>query len=392
MAAFAQSNEGDVTPNLCGGTDGCGKDQFDSTRRSGERQQAKALALYKSASDPLTGDVDYRQVYVNMSGVEVQPKPPPAGDDYSHKTCPAAIGLSMIAGAEDGPGFGWQGLSCERLPKWLEFICKGLSTDCQLPKPIAVQTGLKNPPWTPQTLPIQLLQIGNLVIIAVPAEFTTMAGRRLRNTVQDQLQSVGIRYSVIAGLSNAYSGYVTTHQEYDEQRYEGASTHFGPWTLAAYQQEFERMAIALRDGRPMEPGPTADDPPVEKLHVSSHERKLPWKRFGDVHCDAKAMYHPGEIVKVSFWAGHPRNDLRTQGTYSIVQRQDGAAWISIATDRDWETKYLWQGNIFGTYAIVEWSIPIGAAPGLYRIRHDGAYKSHGKSVQYSGWSKVFQVS
>ena len=42
--------------------------------------------------------------------------------------------------------------------------------------------------------------------------------------------------TVIAGLTNTYSSYVTTFEEYQEQRYEGASTIFGPHTLDAYIQ------------------------------------------------------------------------------------------------------------------------------------------------------------
>ena len=38
---------------------------------------------------------------------------------------------------------------------------------------------------------------------------------------------------VIAGLTNDYSHYVTTYEEYQVQRYEGASTLFGPHTLGA---------------------------------------------------------------------------------------------------------------------------------------------------------------
>lgn len=41
---------------------------------------------------------------------------------------------------------------------------------------------------------------------------------------------------VIAGLTNTYSSYVTTFEEYQAQRYEGASTIFGPHTLDAYIQ------------------------------------------------------------------------------------------------------------------------------------------------------------
>ncbi len=41
---------------------------------------------------------------------------------------------------------------------------------------------------------------------------------------------------VIAGLSNTYSSYVATREEYRAQRYEGSSTIFGPHTLDAYIQ------------------------------------------------------------------------------------------------------------------------------------------------------------
>ena len=38
-----------------------------------------------------------------------------------------------------------------------------------------------------------------------------------------------------------YTHYITTYEEYQQQRYEGASTLYGPHTLAAYQQEFYRF-------------------------------------------------------------------------------------------------------------------------------------------------------
>ena len=57
-------------------------------------------------------------------------------------------------------------------------------------------------------------------------EFTTMAGRRLRESVKEVLVAYGNRefgddtYIVIAGLTNAYSQYITTFEEYQIQRYE----------------------------------------------------------------------------------------------------------------------------------------------------------------------------
>lgn len=53
-----------------------------------------------------------------------------------------------------------------------------------------------------------------------------MAGRRLREAVKSTLISSGsgefdeTTHVVIAGLSNAYSQYVATFEEYEQQRYE----------------------------------------------------------------------------------------------------------------------------------------------------------------------------
>ena len=50
---------------------------------------------------------------------------------------------------------------------------------------------------------------------------------------------------VIAGLSNTYADYIATPEEYSVQRYEGASTIYGPYTLPAYIQEFNKLAVAM---------------------------------------------------------------------------------------------------------------------------------------------------
>jgi neutral ceramidase len=41
---------------------------------------------------------------------------------------------------------------------------------------------------------------------------------------------------LIAGLSNTYSSYITTPEEYAVQRYEGGFTLYGQHTLDAYIQ------------------------------------------------------------------------------------------------------------------------------------------------------------
>ena len=73
-----------------------------------------------------------------------------------------------------------------------------------------------------------------------------MAGRRIRDTVVNALEPKfkGLM-PVIAGLSNAYCGYLTTREEYATQSYEGSSTHFGPNQLVGTQQELEKLAKSI---------------------------------------------------------------------------------------------------------------------------------------------------
>ena len=82
-----------------------------------------------------------------------------------------------------------------------------------------------------------------------------MAGRRLRETIQTRVGNIlGNNNSkvVIAGLSNSYTHYITTFEEYQKQRYEAASTIFGPYTLRAYQQQYTFLADKLARDEPID--------------------------------------------------------------------------------------------------------------------------------------------
>lgn len=42
-------------------------------------------------------------------------------------------------------------------------------------------------------------------------------------------------------------------------------------------------------------------------------------------------------------AGHPRNNLMTESTFLTVERLgEDEVWIPVATDADWETRYVYQ--------------------------------------------------
>ena len=172
-------------------------------------------------------------------------------DDSQVSTCKPALGYSFAAGTTDGPGeFDFTQGDLTGNPFW-DFI-SGLLKDpspeqeaCHAPKPILLDTGeLMFPyPWHPTSVDTQILRVGQLAILAVPGEFTTMSGRRLREAVAAAAAELGEEMKVvIAGLSNTYTHYVATWEEYQRQRYEAASTIYGPHTLAAYIQQFTHLA------------------------------------------------------------------------------------------------------------------------------------------------------
>lgn len=64
---------------------------------------------------------------------------------------------------------------------------------------------------------------------------------------------------VLAGLSNVYSHYIATWEEYQVQRYEAASTIFGPYTCAAYRQQYTLLVQAILNVSSLKRGRTVTD-------------------------------------------------------------------------------------------------------------------------------------
>jgi neutral ceramidase len=97
-------------------------------------------------------------------------------------------------------------------------------------------------PWVPHVLPLQIILLGDVALVAVPAEPTTIAAERIRKVIEGILLPKGIHRVIMAPYANAYCGYITTYEEYQHQFYEGGHTVFGEWTLAAFQTKFKQLA------------------------------------------------------------------------------------------------------------------------------------------------------
>ncbi|RWS07085.1 neutral ceramidase-like protein [Dinothrombium tinctorium] len=425
VAAFPNANLGDVSPNLkgphcadtglpcdnptstCGGHSqkcyslGPGSNMFESTKIIAERQYLKAKELFLTAKEKINGSVSFIHQYVDMSNVTVL-----LSNGSIARTCKPAMGYSFAAGTTDGPGaFDFKQGSTTSNSFW-NLVRDALSKPtqalikCHEPKPILLATGQMHFPydWQPKILPTQLLKIGDVFIAGVPAEFSTMSGRRMKEALRNVTKSKKV---ILSGLSNAYSSYVTTFEEYQIQRYEGASTIFGPHTLNAYIQQFMKLARNLLNGSEIELGPTPPNLLSKQISLKPGVvfDSAPYgHKFGDCILNAKELYTVGSTVTVKFISGHPRNNLMTEKSFLTVEYFDEthSDWQIIATDTNWETKFIWErtNSILGhSQVTIIWEIPKTAKPGLYKIYHFGYHKNIFQQIKpYFGETKAFNVS
>lgn len=306
VAAFAQRPCGDVSPNFRydrrrGFVVGAFDDDFESARFNGEIQLRQARRLFDEAAGnaPLAGRLRGRVHYADHGDVLVDPAF--AGGHPDRRTGPPTMSVSMMAGTAEGPGpyypvrrvlwglnqaAGW--VKRLRRDRWSDpfgprfvFVDAGRGRRGRVfgiipqgppPLPDAVdpavaylrrldRTGaLGDEPWIPCVLPAQILALGPLAIVAVPGEPTTVAGWRLAATAREALRPIGVDHVEIAPYANAYAGYVTTPEEYERQVYEGGSTAFGRWTLAAWQTRYAALARDLAAAPDAAEAPTGDRP------------------------------------------------------------------------------------------------------------------------------------
>lgn len=263
------------------------------------------------------------------------------------------MGYSFAAGTTDGPGaFDFRQGTKTGNPLWntvRNFLAKPTPEDiaCQAPKPILLATGRARFPyaWQPRVVPTQLFHVGDVVIVGLPGEFTTMSGRRVRAAVREAALQSGANEDmkvILAGLSNIYTSYVATPEEYLMQRYEAASTIFGPHTLTIYLAQFQFLMQSLLRRESIEPGPRPEylDAKVISTITPVVFDSAPINRdFGSVMLQPNAAYNVGEIAHVRFISGNPRNDLRHERTYLTVEKlsEDGK-WAVISTDASWDTR------------------------------------------------------
>ncbi|KAI1766961.1 Neutral/alkaline nonlysosomal ceramidase [Hypoxylon sp. FL1150] len=445
VAGFSQANVGDTTPNTLGAwcDDGSGQmcslenstcadgksqachgrgpafEQLDlgiaSCYEIGKRQYNGARSVYDSFGASGTAVVGstvksfhfYHDMYFwNFqleNGTEVQ-------------TCPAALGYSFAAGTSDGPGaFDFtQGDSGEPSASPVWEVVKSLlhapspeQQACQNPKPVLLDVGEMSVPypWSPNIIDVQLLRVGQFVIIVSPSEATTMAGRRWRAAVKAAAADLtdGTEPKVVlGGPANTYAHYLATPEEYGIQRYEGASTLFGQFELPAYiNLTVSNIQYLAPDatGAP-DAGPTPPDNRNSSLSFITgvvQDSAPLGKSFGDCTTQPQGSYARGAVVNATFVGANPRNNLRLEQTFGAIEKQDGDTWTQVRDDADWSLVYTWTrtDTVLGYSEVtISWESETDAEPGTYRTKYYGDSKAllGGTITAFEGTSNTFTLS
>ncbi|EQB55626.1 neutral/alkaline non-lysosomal ceramidase [Colletotrichum gloeosporioides Cg-14] len=454
IAGFSQANMGDVSPNVLGAwcedgsglqcdfktsTCGDGKSQKchargpffrekDNGAKScyeiGRRQFDAARRLYDEMGDNaqrVRGSwVKSFHTFHNMSEFQFEL---PNGTEV--RTCPAALGYSFAAGTSDGPGaFDFtqhDSNSSNTSPLWkvVSGLLKAPTQDqlaCHSPKPILLDVGeVFNPyQWTPNIVDIQAFRVGQLVIIVSPGEASTMAGRRWKDAVRAEAESLFGEETalkpivVIGGPANSYTHYITTQQEYGIQRYEGASTLYGPYTLDAYINRtltyLPTLGASFAKAPPSHAGrpypPDNSDRSLSFITGVVRDGTPVFRSFGDVKKDVEQKYSIGDVVRATFVGANPRNNLRLEGTYAAVERlviDVGGIkkWDIVRDDQDWSLIFHWKrtSDLLATSEVeITWETEGDVEAGTYRFRYYGDSKSLGGTItSFEGVSGQFEL-
>lgn len=407
LAAFPQTNAGDMTPNLnCIPMHPSGPTEDNRLNCAiiGERQYQAGRSAFASARTMTRGGVDSVLRYVNMADVAIDGSYTP--DGKAARTSPAMMGASAVATSEEDNWNSQLSFLQEGDTNPVVAALGGLNgpieqwvRDVQAPKLTLVPLGIMPPrPWNPQVLPIQIVRIGDLVLASGPAEYTIVSGLRIRRVVAHAL-GVPIENVLMQGYANAYSGYVTTPEEYVSQQYEGGETLYGRWTLSAYMQEFDRLARALAARTDLGRGPAPLDwtsgPQPNLLSPVPADVPVAGHAFGDV-LTQPVHGASGQTVAVEFCGAHPSNDFHLGGTYFEIQRSTGSDWKRIFDDNDWCTELHWRrpdGQPAASIVRIQWTVPCGSENGRYRIQYTGDIRDPaGKLTRFTATSAEFTVA
>jgi neutral ceramidase len=308
-----------------------------------------------------------------------------ARDHEALGLCPTAVpGTATAAGAPDGQSrfAGWHFLGL--IPLGIEEGGRAVNRnprDCQrekntLLRPLTRKHGFG------EYAQLSVVRIGGMILIAVPAEVTTMTGRLIAGAVRDSVQLHGPAGDSIAiiDLADGYLNYVATAAEYTAQHYEGGSTLYGPHEAAMLATELGKMGGELRRANwttiPGLVDTVAVYPGKPTTVVAARGSRPVDRRVLSMRCS-------GDTLTATWVDRSPGMSTIAAGRLIAIQHKVGDEWTTVATDDDPQVEVRLverRGDRGGTWQVL-WSASRGR--GEYRVMLLG----RGELSSVEGWAE-----
>jgi neutral ceramidase len=272
----------------------------DGVLRVGLRVGTAAAGLFDALGDSLRDTLTIDRAFVTLRL---------AKDAETLGICPNPLaGMSTFGGAADARTrvYDW---------RWLGIFSSGMGEDsltpadspsgrCHGKKRLLLWEGAANKiVGAGLTREAQLLvaRVGSRLLAGVPAEITTTAARRMRDSMLvASREDSRVTDAVIVGLANGFMQYVTTPEEYSAQFYEGGSTIYGPGEADMLGRQLARLSAARTAGDSL--------PVAEGIRVAPGARRKAPRARGDerplvesARCSGDTLYARVGLGRAGGW-------------------------------------------------------------------------------------------
>ncbi|HPA72772.1 MAG TPA: neutral/alkaline non-lysosomal ceramidase N-terminal domain-containing protein [Spirochaetota bacterium] len=208
------------------------------SRRLGVGIGRRSIELFDSLGDSLKSDVKIQSAIREIDYFRER-----SIDGISICDTPR-VGNTLLAGAHDG--------GATPILSWLPFFREGsrrwfFTGGCHGHRRIigGPLQGIFCPrDEFPHIITYQAVRIGDTLFLPLPYEITMESGRRIAEAGEKAARDGGLQglsRTVVLSVSNGYTGYCTTPEEYSVQRYEGGHTIYGPNTMPFLAAQSARL-------------------------------------------------------------------------------------------------------------------------------------------------------
>jgi neutral ceramidase len=271
----------------------------------------------------------------------------------------AWFGLPFLGGAQNGPSFLYGlGLEGARRPAWLASRVHGRKLRAA------------PAPW-PTRADVTVLRIGGRLLLGVPGEPTVEAGRRMCAAALAASDGSDLQDALIVGLAQAYRGYFTTPEEYDQQHYEGGHTVFGKHTSRLVELTHAALAAELAALPPNEePSAVPEDAGSTTTSSARPSAPIGSPTLGRGSRRLRVTRQPPDrvlrfgVVTIG-WRGARRGYDRPVDRAFLALERLGPGGCTEVVEDDLGTGFVWQQR--GRRATARFELPGDLPLGTYRF-------------------------